>query len=153
MAKIKTISILSSREPHRCSSAKVWLIFIGLTLAISTNLFNLLTVHFHPNTIDFDAQTFYLPSAKQLLQEGLAYFRREQSVGSPPLAYIYPALLGANAKAVMICNIVLSCILQLLIFRCVQLLYSSLAGIIAAYLLALHPGISELIPTVLTEPP
>lgn len=71
----------------------------------------------------------------------------------PLLAYIYPAMLGANAKAVMICNIVLSCILQLLLFRCVQLLHSSLAGIIAAFLLALHPGISELMPTVLTEPP
>lgn len=154
MTKIETISILSSREQHRYfSSAKVWLIFIGLTLAISTNLFSLLTRHFHPNVIDFDAQAFYLPAAKQLLQEGLAYFRREQSVGSPPFAYIYPALLAANAKAVMICNIVLSCILQLLIFRCVQLLHSNLAGIIAAFLLALHPGISELIPTVLTEPP
>jgi hypothetical protein len=88
-----------------------------------------------------------------VLQEGLAYFKREQSVGSPPFAYIYPALQGANAKAVMICNIVLSCILQLLIFRCVQLLHSNLAGIMAAFLLALHPGIPELIPTVLTEPP
>ncbi len=154
MAKIGTISTLPSREQHRYfSSAKAWLIFLGLTLAISTNLFNLLTRHFHPPIIDFDAQAFYLPAAKQLLQEGLVYFRNEQSVGSPPFAYIYPALLGANAKAVMICNIVLSCILQLLMFRCVQLLHSNLAGLIAAFLLALHPGIPELIPTVLTEPP
>jgi 4-amino-4-deoxy-L-arabinose transferase-like glycosyltransferase len=154
MAKIETISTLPSRAQHRhFSSSQAWLIFLGLMLAISTNLISLLTLHFHPTEIDFDAQAFYLPAAKQLLQEGLAYFRNEQSVGSPPLAYIYPALLGANAKLVMICNIVLSCVLQLLMFRCVQLLHSSLAGIIAVFLLALHPGISELIPTVLTEPP
>jgi hypothetical protein len=65
MTKIGTISILSSREQNRyCLSAKGWLIFIGLTLAICTNLFSLLTGHFHPNVIDFDAQNFYLQSAK-----------------------------------------------------------------------------------------
>jgi hypothetical protein len=59
MAKIRTISMLSSHEQNRYgSSAKDWLIFIGLALAICTNLFSLLTDHFHPNVIDFDSQNF-----------------------------------------------------------------------------------------------
>ena len=68
------------------------------------------------------------------------------------MAYVYPALFGAEQLAVKIANIVLSCVLVVLLYRIGQLLHSRLAGLLTAFLFASSPLFRDLIPRVLTEP-
>ena len=86
------------------------LVYICLALAVIINGYTAFR-HFHLTALDFDAATYYLPYARQLLNDGLRFFAEEKSLRYPPLAYVYPALFGAEQLAVKIANIALSCFL------------------------------------------
>ena len=122
-----------------------------LVVAIALNVYNTFS-RLSYEALDFDAVHFYLPFAKQFLAEGLSFFHREESVHYGPLAYLYPALFGANPVIIKLANIVLSCLVVVMVYRIGSLLHSPAAGITAAFMYALSPSISELTPTVLTEP-
>lgn len=126
-------------------------VYILLLAAIFINLYQTWH-HFSLDVVDFDASHFYLPFAKQLLSEGLSFYSKEQSVRHAPMAYTYPALLGANVLAVKLANIFLSCLVVLMLYRTGRLIHSKEAGLAAAFLFALSPTITPYIPTVLTEP-
>lgn len=129
--------------------------FAGLSiLLVFAVLINFYTAyqHFSPTELDFDAVQYYLPYAKRLLSEGLRFFADEQSIHYPPMAYVYPALFGADQILVKIANIILSCILTILLYRTGRVLHSHQAGLLAAFLFALSPFFRDLIPRVLTEP-
>ena len=52
-------------------------------------------------TSDFDALQLYLPLARDLAAQGLAFFTDERSLQAPPFAYAYPAFLGAKQGNVL----------------------------------------------------
>lgn len=137
--------------PIALSLTPLRIIYILLFAAILLNVYRAWQ-HFSFEAIDFDASHFYLPYARQLLAEGLGFFAKEQSIHYAPMAYVYPALLGANPVAVKLVNIFLSALLVVMVYRIGQLLYSKEAGLVAAFLFALSPTITPYIPTVLTEP-
>ncbi len=127
------------------------LVYICLALAVIINCYTAFQ-HFSPTALDFDAATYYLPYAKQLLRDGLRFFADEKSVRYSPMAYVYPALFDANQVVVKIVNIFLSCVLTILLYRTGRILHSPQAGLFAAFLFALSPSFRALIPTLLTEP-
>lgn len=126
-------------------------VYTLLLVAVLLNVYRIWQ-HFSFEALDFDASHFYLPYAQQLLAEGLGFFAKEQSVHYAPMAYVYPALFGANPVAVKFVNIFLSTMLLAMLYRTGQLLYSKEAGLVAAFLFALSPTITPYIPTLLTEP-
>jgi 4-amino-4-deoxy-L-arabinose transferase-like glycosyltransferase len=126
-------------------------VYICLALAVIVNCYTAFQ-HFSSTALDFDAATYYLPYAQQLLNDGLRFFADEKSLRYPPMAYVYPALFGAEQLAIKIANIALSCFLVVLLYRIGQLLHSRQAGLFAAFLFALSPPFRHLIPRVLTEP-
>lgn len=144
-----SISLTSSRTEYQQDSSRI--AYILLVLAVAINAYSAFG-HFSPVALDFDASHYYLPYAQQLLSDGLRFFADEKSVRYPPMAYVYPALLGANQIAVKICNIFLSCMVVVLLYRTGRVLHSRQAGLLAAFLFALSPQFRDLIPRVLTEP-
>ena len=120
-------------------------------LAVAINCYSAFR-HFSPTALDFDAAHYYVPYAQQLLSDGFRFFAEEKSIRYPPMAYVYPALLGANQVAVKISNILLSCLVVVLLYRTGRVLHSRQAGLLAAFLFALSAQFHALIPTVLTEP-
>ncbi|MHB9101285.1 MAG: ArnT family glycosyltransferase [Sulfuricella sp.] len=126
-------------------------VYICLALAIIVNGYTAFQ-YFHLTSLDFDAATYYLPYARQLLNDGLRFFADEKSLRYPPMAYVYPALFGAEQLAVKVANIALSCFLVVLLYRIGQLLHSRLAGLFVAFLFAFSPLFRDIIPRVITEP-
>jgi hypothetical protein len=102
---------------------------------------------------DFDAIHFYLPLAKRLAAEGWSFFLVEASVQAPPLAFAWPALLGADLETIKAANAFLSCVLLVLVYRTATLWHSQAAGILAAFAYAASPLFKPYLPTALTEPP
>jgi len=127
------------------------IVYILLAVAVAINVYSAFEL-FSSTSLDFDASQYYLPYARQLLTEGFYFFTDEKSVRYPPMAYAYPALLGANQIAVKICNIFLSCIIVLLLYRVGQISHSRQAGLCIAFFFALSPQLRDLIPRVLAEP-
>lgn len=126
-------------------------VYILLLVAIFIHLYRTWQ-HFSFDALDFDASHFYLPYAQEFLAEGLNFFRKEQSVHYAPMAYVYPALFGADPVAVKFANVFLSTMLLVMLYRTGELLHSRKAGLLVAFLFALSPTITPYIPTVLTEP-
>ena len=126
-------------------------VYICLALLVIVNCYTAFQ-HFSSTALDFDAKTYYLPYAQQLLNDGLRFFADEKSLRYPPMAYVYPALFGAEQFAIKIANIVLSCFLVVVLYHIGHLLHSRQAGLFAAFLFALSPMFRDLIPRVLTEP-
>jgi hypothetical protein len=108
---------------------------------------------YFPGAIPPDAQNVYLPYARALLTDKLAFFWDARSLRVAPMAYIYPAFFGADPEVIKIGNMVLSCLTVLVMFRLGSLLYSRPAGIAAAFLYAVSPILADLKPVVLSEPP
>ncbi len=103
--------------------------------------------------LDFDAVNVYLPLARRFFEMGAALFLTEPSLQAPPLAYLYPALLGADLASVKHANVLLSCALLLLVYRTASLWHSRMAGVLAALAYGASPLLKPFIPTALTEPP
>lgn len=103
--------------------------------------------------IGFDGLHVYLPMARALLAEGWAFLQKPESLITAPLAYLYPALLGASEGAVRSANVALFCATILLAYIALRIAHSRAAGIAAAFLLALSPLLRPFIADVLTEPP
>jgi len=139
-------------KPLRIGAAhRSWLIGIALSLALGMNVY-LLLPYFSTEVLNFDPATYYLPYARMLLRDGLAFLATEESVRYPPLAYAYPALFGAQPVAIKTANIVLSCGLIPIFYRIGYLLHPQAGGVLAAFLVAWAPAIKPFVPTVLTEP-
>jgi hypothetical protein len=102
---------------------------------------------------DFDALHLYLPLARGLLADGLAFFANPDSLQAPPFSYVYPALLGASLPAVKLANGLLSGLTLLAIFRGAWLVHSRAAGVLAAFFFALSPTLRPHLATPITEGP
>lgn len=126
-------------------------ILLLLVGAIAVNISSSLR-HFS-GAVVFDSLNVYLPYARALLTDKLAFFLDVRSLYVAPMAYIYPAFLGADPEAIKIGNTVLSCMIVLIMFRLGSLLHSRSAGIAAAFLYAASPILSEFKPIILSEPP
>jgi 4-amino-4-deoxy-L-arabinose transferase-like glycosyltransferase len=101
----------------------------------------------------WDASNGYLPFARQLLDEGWTFFRREESMWYPPGAYLIPALFAANASVVSLVYLALSVATLFLLYGAATRAHSPRAGLLAAALYALSPSVAPLVINVLTEPP
>lgn len=102
---------------------------------------------------EFDATTTYLPMARRLLAEGLAYFAQEQSIQMPTFAYVWPALFGAEQGTVKLVNFIVSGATVFFVFRTARLLHSEPAGLAAAALFVLCPTTRQFLATALSEGP
>lgn len=102
---------------------------------------------------EFDAIQTYLPMARRLLAEGLAYFAQEQSIQMPPFAYVWPAIFGGELAAVKLANYLLSGATLLLVFRTARVLHSEAAGLAAAAFFVLCPTTRQFLATALSEGP
>ncbi len=103
--------------------------------------------------IGFDGLHVYLPMARSFLAEGWAFLQRPESLVTAPLAYLYPALLGAAESVVRWANVVLLGTTIVLAYLALRTAHSRAAGIAAAFLLAISPTLRPYIADVLTEPP
>ena len=103
--------------------------------------------------LSHDGAVTYLPLARRLLQEGLAFLGSPDSVMVAPLAFIYPALLGASEMAVRWANIGAYLATIAIAYRTLSLVHSRAAGLAVALLLAVSPTLRPFMPNVLTEPP
>ena len=101
----------------------------------------------------FDAVHVYLPMARSVLAEGWGFLQRPESLVTAPVAYLYPALLGAAEAAVRWSNVILFCAVIGLAGHAVRLAHSWQAGLAAAFMLAVSPTLRPYIADVLTEPP
>ena len=102
--------------------------------------------------VSWDASHVYLPMAHALLDQGLAFFARPESVKMPPLAYAWPALLGANEHVARWVNLALFPLVVVLA-ACAAGVHSRRAAIAAAFLAACSPLLRLWIADVVTEPP
>ena len=102
---------------------------------------------------DFDAVHFYLPVARELLAQGLAFFAQERSIHAPPLSYLYPALMGPTLENLKAANLVLSLATLVMVFRTGWLMHSRTAGAAAALLFAFDPLLRPYLAAPLTEAP
>lgn len=127
------------------------LVYLCLFLLVLLNCYTV-SKYLYVYELDFDAATYYLPYAKEFLNDGLKFFSLEKSLRYPPMAYVYPALLGAKQSTIIFANIALSCVITVLLYRIGQLIHSCQAGLCIALLFALSPIFHEFIPRVLTEP-
>jgi hypothetical protein len=103
--------------------------------------------------LSHDGLVTYLPLARRFLAEGVAFLGTPDSVSVAPLAYLYPALLGASEMAVRWANVFAYLAAIAMAYRALSLVHSSGAGLAAALLLALSPSLRPFMPNVLTEPP
>jgi len=102
--------------------------------------------------MNWDAIHVYLPMARRLLDEGLAFFSRPESVRMPPLAYAWPALLGAGGTVVRTFNAAL--FPAIVAFAAVAAWpRSRRAAAIAALALACSPLLPRWMADAMTEPP
>ena len=102
--------------------------------------------------MNWDATHVYLPMARRLLDEGLAFFARPESVRMPPLAYAWPALLGAGDVGVRTVNAALFPLLAALAAAAAWG-HSRRAAVIAAFAVACSPLVAPWMPDAMTEPP
>ena len=101
----------------------------------------------------FDATNAYLPMARHVLSEGWAYLQRPESLAYGPVAFLYPALLGANEMTVRYANVGLYVAAVMLGYVTVSKTQSWQAGTAAAFLLALSPTLQPFMADALSEPP
>lgn len=99
-----------------------------------------------------DAYYTYLPNARTFLEQGWAYLLDPESVRIVPLAYLWPALWGAEPTLVRLANggLLTACIWFLWSTAC--LLGGYRAGFIALLLAGFNPLLPYFFPTEMTEP-
>ena len=101
----------------------------------------------------FDGTHSYLPMARELLAKGWAYLHEEASLAYAPVAFAWPALLGAHETPVRYANIGLYCLSILFAYLSIRAIRDERAGLIAALLVAICPAVRPFIADVLTEAP
>ena len=138
-----------TRWPRDLPAAAAYLLLAAAAAVHSYGLAPYLRASLH----EFDAVHMYLPGARELLAQGLAFFLQERSLYAPPLAFVYPALLGATLAQVKLANALLSGVTLLLAFRCGALLHSRSAGVAAAWLFAANPLMRPYLAAPITEGP
>ncbi|MFT3779347.1 MAG: hypothetical protein QM772_13925 [Ottowia sp.] len=102
--------------------------------------------------VHFDAEHVYLPAARAFLEQGWAYLLTPDSHRIVPLAYLWPALWGAEPSWIRMANAGLWGGCSYFIWHTGYLLGGARAGVIAVLLLAVHPALSRYFSTELTEP-
>lgn len=103
--------------------------------------------------LSFDAIHVYLPMARSVLAEGWAFMQRPEALAAGPVAFLYPALLGAGEATLRWANIALYAATTALGFHALRLAHSWRSGVAAAFLLAVSPTLLPYMADVLTEPP
>ena len=101
----------------------------------------------------FDGTHSYLPMARELLARGWAYLHEEGSLAYAPVAFAWPALLGAHESLVRYANIGLYCLSILFAYLSIRGIQDERAGLVAAFLVAICPAVRPFIADVLTEAP
>ena len=102
--------------------------------------------------VHVDAQHVYLPAARAFLEQGWSYLLTSDSYRVVPLAYLWPALWGAEPSWIRMANAGLWAGCMYFMWRTGCLVGGWRAGAIAVLLLAVHPEVSRYFPTELTEP-
>lgn len=100
-----------------------------------------------------DAENYYLPFARKLIDIGPSFIFEKNSLVISPGTYIWPALFGGNATIIRPANLILGVFMILLIVDIGRLLYSKLTGLISGFLFAISPIVIVWIPSLLSEPP
>lgn len=119
-------------------------------LADSTGL---VFIYLHLNDpISVDAEKLYLPMARTLLDQGWGIFLQRESYYTAPLAYLWPALWGAEHIGIRTANMGLWLGCVWFLWRAVNLLGGVRAGAIAMLLLLMSPELLAYFPSELTEP-
>lgn len=102
--------------------------------------------------IHFDAQYVYLPAARAFLEQGWSYLLTSDSYRVVPLAYLWPALWGADPEWIRIANAGLWTGIVYFMWQTSCAMGGTRAGIAAMLLLVLHPDFVSYFSTELTEP-
>lgn len=104
------------------------------------------------NPLHADAEHVYLPAAQAFLEHGLSFFWMPQSYRVVPLAYLWPALWGADPETIRVANMALWIGCVIFLWKTARLLGGSKAGVIALLLWGIHPELPRYFATELTEP-
>lgn len=115
--------------------------FFGLRFIVS---------HFN-DPVAIDAQFFYLPLARSLLEEGWSVLLRPESYHAAPLSYLWPALWAAEPNLIRTANMFLWVGCVWFMWRTCYLLGGIRVGALAM-LLMLSPEMVRYFPSELTEP-
>jgi len=102
--------------------------------------------------MNWDATHVYLPMARRLLAEGTTFLATPESVRMPPLAYAWPALLGAGDTLVRTVNAAMFPALAALAAAAAWT-HSRRAAVIAAFAIAGSPLLPRWMADAMTEPP
>ena len=102
--------------------------------------------------LNSDAFWTYLPNARNFLAAPWTFLTTDpRAYDVAPLAYIWPAVLGADRASIQIANGALFLIGILLLWAFTKRLGGPLAAFVTTGLLIAHPDISDYAPQVLTE--
>ncbi|MGB3071139.1 MAG: hypothetical protein WBC18_21470 [Ottowia sp.] len=104
----------------------------------------------HP--IQHDAQVTYLPAAHAFMEQGWHFLLTPESYHVVPLAYLWPALWGADPTLIRTANAGLWAGCIFFLWQSCRLLEGYRAGLIGMILLGTHPELRRYFPTELTEP-
>lgn len=102
--------------------------------------------------IHFDAEHVYLPAARAFLEQGWDYLLTKDSYRVVPLAYLWPALWGAEPYWIRIANAGLWTGIVYFMWQTSTSMAGVRAGLVAMLLLVLHPDFIGYFSTELTEP-
>jgi len=99
-----------------------------------------------------DPAVTYLPAARAFLEQGWAFLLTPQSYQVTPLAYLWPALWGADPTLIRIANMALWAGCVGFLWRTCCLLGGVRAGAVAMLLLLATPELVRYFPAEMTEP-
>lgn len=102
--------------------------------------------------VHFDAEHNYLPAARRLLDEGWQFFLDPESSRTAPLAFIWPALWGAQPQLIRLANSMLFMACILMLWQLGKLAGGARAALLATLLFVAHPELITYFPRELTEP-
>ncbi len=102
--------------------------------------------------IPHDAVHTYLPAAKRLMTEGIAFFLDRESYRMAPLAYVWPALWELSFDAMRLANAALFVASAAMLWRTAGLLGGARAAWLAAVLFVFHPELQHYFGAGWTEP-
>lgn len=128
---------------------------VGLLMCLGLAAFRIWQVY--PSLdeeLNGDARWTYIPAALALLEDGVGFLTRNpRSLDVAPLAYIWPALWGADRVLIQLANTALFMVSLALLWGFACRLGGILAGLIALPLLIGNPVVVWYAPQVLTESP
>lgn len=99
-----------------------------------------------------DAEHVYLPAAQAWIEQGWSFFLSPESYRVVPLAYLWPALWGADPVSIRLANVGLWAGCVVFIWCTCRNMWGYLAGFVALAIFATHPLILGYFSTELTEP-